>query len=370
MVEIHIDIADKVPVVIGNIKCIVADNSDYTMRFTFDEQWDQTEKTVYFVLDNGYAYAPVVLKDNKVTLPRIVDGTSSKCLYVGVQQGKSHTSCACAIPICPAITDIIDDEAVQPAPAMWEDLMARLEHLEQFGGSGEIKNETDPTVPDWAKQPDKPSYSKSEVGLGNVDNVKQYSASNPPPYPVTSINGKTGAVTLGAGEVGAATAEQFEQLSKEIADKTRGSKVYYAICETPGESNPKMAYTVTRDFVLERGARVGVWFKYNNIGAQNLNVDDTGAFQWISARKSDGTIVSDTPTMYKAGGQLHWFTFDGEYWIVDDSIRAGEDTVGKVSLSQIRTEAEKNHYTKTEIDNKFSALDTALAEAIGSGVVS
>jgi hypothetical protein len=38
--------------------------------------------------------------------------------------------------------------------------------------------------------------SKSDVGLGNVDNVKQYSASNPPPYPVTSVNGKTGAVSL------------------------------------------------------------------------------------------------------------------------------------------------------------------------------
>lgn len=36
------------------------------------------------------------------------------------------------------------------------------------------------------------------VGLGNVDNVKQYSATNPPPYPVTSVNGKTGAVTISA----------------------------------------------------------------------------------------------------------------------------------------------------------------------------
>lgn len=56
--------------------------------------------------------------------------------------------------------------------------------------------ETDPTVPSWAKASTKPSYTKSEVGLGNVDNVKQYSASNPPPYPVTSVNGKTGAVSL------------------------------------------------------------------------------------------------------------------------------------------------------------------------------
>ena len=40
---------------------------------------------------------------------------------------------------------------------------------------------------------------KSDIGLSNVDNVKQYSASNPPPYPVTSVNGQTGDITIGAG---------------------------------------------------------------------------------------------------------------------------------------------------------------------------
>ena len=48
------------------------------------------------------------------------------------------------------------------------------------------------------------TLGKSDVGLGNVDNVKQYSASNPPPYPVTSVNGHTGAVTV--HEVPAVTA--------------------------------------------------------------------------------------------------------------------------------------------------------------------
>jgi hypothetical protein len=58
--------------------------------------------------------------------------------------------------------------------------------------------ESDPTVPAWAKEATKPNYTKSEVGLGNVDNVKQYSANNPPPYPVTSVNGRTGAITINA----------------------------------------------------------------------------------------------------------------------------------------------------------------------------
>ena len=49
----------------------------------------------------------------------------------------------------------------------------------------------------------KPTYTKGDVGLGNVDNVQQYSASNPPPYPVTSVNGQTGAAVLTASDVGA-----------------------------------------------------------------------------------------------------------------------------------------------------------------------
>lgn len=60
----------------------------------------------------------------------------------------------------------------------------------------EPPEESDPTVPDWAKAAKKPAYDKYDVGLSNVDNVRQYSADNPPPYPVTSVNGKTGAVSL------------------------------------------------------------------------------------------------------------------------------------------------------------------------------
>jgi hypothetical protein len=46
------------------------------------------------------------------------------------------------------------------------------------------------------------TLAKEDVDLGNVDNVKQYSASNPPPYPVSSVAGKTGAVTLAKDDVG------------------------------------------------------------------------------------------------------------------------------------------------------------------------
>ena len=60
-------------------------------------------------------------------------------------------------------------------------------------GSGGILKETDPTVPSWAKQPSKPTYTASEVGA--------LPSSYTPP--VTSVNGKTGAVALSAKDVGA-----------------------------------------------------------------------------------------------------------------------------------------------------------------------
>ena len=56
-----------------------------------------------------------------------------------------------------------------------------------------IKDEKDPTVPDWAKQPRKPTYTASEVGA--------LPSSYTPP--VTSVNGMTGAVALSAQDVGA-----------------------------------------------------------------------------------------------------------------------------------------------------------------------
>lgn len=83
--------------------------------------------------------------------------------------------------------------------------------------------ESDPTVPAWAKAKTKPTYTKSEVGLANVDNVKQYSASNPPPYPVTSVNGKTGAVTVPTVSVPSTSALLKGNGSGGIVAATRGS---------------------------------------------------------------------------------------------------------------------------------------------------
>ena len=65
--------------------------------------------------------------------------------------------------------------------------------------------ETDPTVPSWAKAASKPSYTKSEVGLGNVDNTSD--ANKPISTAVqTALNGKAASShTHGAGNITSGT---------------------------------------------------------------------------------------------------------------------------------------------------------------------
>ena len=67
------------------------------------------------------------------------------------------------------------------------------------------------------------SVSKSDVGLGNVENERQYSSANPPPYPVTSVNGKTGAVKIDVPSVPATTSLIKGDGSGGLAAATAGT---------------------------------------------------------------------------------------------------------------------------------------------------
>lgn len=85
-----------------------------------------------------------------------------------------------------------------------EDAAKRAQQIvEEFetGEGGGITNETDPTVPSWAKQPEKPTYTAEEVGAQPKGDYAL--KSEIPAIPVQSVNGKTGKVELTAEDVGA-----------------------------------------------------------------------------------------------------------------------------------------------------------------------
>ena len=82
---------------------------------------------------------------------------------------------------------------------------------------------------------------KSDIGLGNVDNVKQYSTTNPPPYPVTSVNGATGDVKstfyVTVTQEGDYTATADKTAEEVYAAYTAGYAVY-AIVNLSSLSEP------------------------------------------------------------------------------------------------------------------------------------
>ena len=211
MKTIAISVRDKVAVTMDETQYICG-NSDFIVKFDFDAEWDEFDvKTVRFSKDNR-KYIDVVLQGNECPVP-IIYNTNK--IMVGVFAGDLHTSTPAIIP---AQKSILCRDGSPEAPS--EDVYAQI--MEQIKGF--LKEETDPTVPAWAKQPQKPSYNKSEVGLGNVDNVKQYSADNPPPYPVTSVNGKTGEVKLGAADVGARP-DTWMPTATEVGALPAGTKI-------------------------------------------------------------------------------------------------------------------------------------------------
>lgn len=60
---------------------------------------------------------------------------------------------------------VTDGEVPAPPSEDWfTKIEGEIEELRESGGGGGIAKETDPTVPEWAKQPEKPTYTAEEVG--------------------------------------------------------------------------------------------------------------------------------------------------------------------------------------------------------------
>lgn len=130
MPEILINVINKIPQLSGDVRQITADNTDYRIRFVFDDDWSEGEKTVFFVREGGFAYPFAITENDEADVPAVMGVHIRTSLFVGVQQGDVKTSRPCMIPVYHAITDMIDDSAVQPEPTMWEGIVQRIMELE------------------------------------------------------------------------------------------------------------------------------------------------------------------------------------------------------------------------------------------------
>ena len=127
---------------------------------------------------------------------------------------------------------------------------------------------------------------KTDIGLGNVDNVQQYSATNPPPYPVTSVNGQTGDVTVSGGAV----------------DSVNGQTgtVVLGVKQTP-TMNPPAAVTLNSAYYVQIGNLISYTFEFVASEAINYNLfsgmepAQTGT---LTGHVGVGFLVSTTGVTY------------------------------------------------------------------------
>lgn len=168
MPEIKIKVRDKCADGEGVIIC---NNSDYTVVWDLDEEWTPYDtKTMRVNLADG-TYQDVVFTGNTAALPVL---TASGWVSVGLYAGDLHTSRAARLL---ALSSVLTPGGSPAAPAedVYAQIMTKLNELSTVSPEDIAKavedylsehpiEETDPTVPEWAKAKNKPTYSAAEVG--------------------------------------------------------------------------------------------------------------------------------------------------------------------------------------------------------------
>lgn len=169
MPDINITVAHKVAV--SDTQSIVCDNSDYTVHWTLDEEWSAYDtKTMRTIYMDG-TYEDKVFSGAEVELPVV---TVPGAVQIGLFAGDIRTSRVAILRALPSVRSAAGAPA-DPAPDVYDQLM---ELINGMGGVApdEIAKavadylaahpieETDPTVPAWAKAETKPTYSAAEVG--------------------------------------------------------------------------------------------------------------------------------------------------------------------------------------------------------------
>ena len=155
-------------------KDVVADSLNYlTCKFEFSKDWGDVIKTAVFVSNTDAVYN-VILEDDCCIVPWEVICKPS--FDVSAFGGSRITTNSVRVDVTGSGCRE-GDESREPTPDVYEQILAKLENVDgvtpeqiqeavnEYLQENPIQTEeTDPTVPSWAKQPNKPTYTANEVG--------------------------------------------------------------------------------------------------------------------------------------------------------------------------------------------------------------
>ena len=178
MPDISITVTDKRPVCTAG-KTVVCDNSDYIVHWDLDAEWSAYDSKTMRVIYMDSTYADIVFSGDSVALPPVpVPG----CVQIGLYAGDIHTSRMALLRALSSVRSASGAPA-NPTPDVYDQLM---ELIRGMGGASEEDiakavagyltehpvKEADPTVPAWAKEDSKPTYTAAEVGALSADTLQ------------------------------------------------------------------------------------------------------------------------------------------------------------------------------------------------------
>ena len=191
------DLIINAKVVKQNLTLLVNDNyasgliNTVVVNFEFDETWSDFVKTAVFRNGNNKSYM-VLLTQNSCYIPKEVLQNNGS-IYIGVfgtKGDKVLTSRISSFYIYEGT--VTSGEISEPSDELWQQILNAYgkcdEQIKQLQTALKdhkhdeyLTSETDPTVPPWAKEPTKPTYTAEEVGAlpsdtplfsGNYDDLK------------------------------------------------------------------------------------------------------------------------------------------------------------------------------------------------------
>lgn len=171
MPDISITVTDKRPVCTAGTT-VVCDNSDYIVHWDLDAEWSAYDAKTMRVIYMDSTYADIVFSGDSVALPPVpVPGC---VVQLGLYAGDIHTSRMAFLRALSSVRSASGAPA-NPTPDVYDQLMELIKGLGSVDPDDIAKavadylaahpiEETDPTVPEWAKAKTKPTYSAAEVG--------------------------------------------------------------------------------------------------------------------------------------------------------------------------------------------------------------
>lgn len=292
--NIPITVRERVPTVPEEYS-VISHNTDYTVTFDFDSDWTTKYKTVYFVGESG-EYTPVVMEGDTCAVPEVKG--DCRYLFIGVQEGTAKkpgvlkTSRACCLKIRDSITDMIDAPIADPAPSVYEQIMALLEKL---------------TTPTWSDVKDKPfsalgdGLSVDEAGVlsaqggsGGTPNAVQYVAQS-----LTDEQKAQARTNIGAGT------SSFSGSYNDLTDAPEGYTLPVASADELGGVKPAAktdamtsAVGVDADGKLWSVAGGGEWELINSVTIPE-DAEETNTFIFTTDKNGNSFVLKTASLGYR-----------------------------------------------------------------------